>query len=117
MELIPIEYVNERDGSRNNLFSVTAYVDPEHSIARSFLVASLATLRVSPTRGGHHNMLRRTATPTPGARMAHRSALGSRRAATDLDYLLDEYLARDGRSLNRIAHAALIDVGYLSRLR
>jgi hypothetical protein len=34
-----------------------------------------------------------------------------------LSDLLDRYLARDGRSLNKVAHAALIDVGYLWRLR
>jgi hypothetical protein len=31
--------------------------------------------------------------------------------------LLDRYVSRDGRSLNRIAQSALIDVGYLWRLR
>jgi len=31
--------------------------------------------------------------------------------------VLDDYLDRDGRSLNRIARAARVDVGYLWRLR
>lgn len=31
--------------------------------------------------------------------------------------LLESYLDRDGRSLNRVAHAASVDVGYLWRLR
>src|SRR5215211_5146763 len=35
----------------------------------------------------------------------------------DLGGLIAEYLERDGRSLNAIARAALIDVAYLWRLR
>lgn len=31
--------------------------------------------------------------------------------------LIESFLERDGRSLNQIAHAALMDVGYLWRLR
>lgn len=39
------------------------------------------------------------------------------RPASSLAGYLDAYLARDGRSLNQIAQSALIDVGYLWRLR
>ncbi|GEM_PF-3014418 len=35
----------------------------------------------------------------------------------ELAGLVSEYLERDGRSLNRIAQGALIDVGYLWRLQ
>jgi hypothetical protein len=39
-------------------------------------------------------------------------------ASTDsLASLLEGYLRRDGRSLNRIAQAALVDVAYLWRLK
>ncbi len=39
------------------------------------------------------------------------------RGAGELGALIDDFIARDGRSLNRIAQAALIDVAYLWRLR
>jgi transcriptional regulator with XRE-family HTH domain len=35
----------------------------------------------------------------------------------ELAELIDAYIERDGRSLNRIAQAALVDVAYLWRLR
>lgn len=36
---------------------------------------------------------------------------------TQLSEILDSYLESDGRSLNTIAHEALLDVGYLHRLK
>jgi len=39
------------------------------------------------------------------------------RAREGLAALVEDYVARDGRSLNRIAQAARIDVAYLWRLR
>ena len=46
-----------------------------------------------------------------------RPARSRAQPATTLAGYLDAYLARDGRSLNQIAQAALIDVAYLWRLR
>jgi hypothetical protein len=58
---------------------------------------------------------RRDSTRAPAASSARLTRC--RAGPDELAALLDRYVSRDGRSLNRIAQSALLDVGYLWRLR
>ena len=50
-----------------------------------------------------------------GTRAARKGRSASNRG--ELAVILEGYMTRDGRSLNRIAQSALVDVAYLWRLR